>query len=92
MILGYMLLQRPDVSDIFLILIYTPYRKNLNTLATCMLGVDLHGQLDGVCMDSTATCMQGVDSHGQLDGACMHRLRRLLCAAGLAHFVRIHVE
>jgi hypothetical protein len=81
MTLGYTLLQRLDVSDIFLILIYTLYRKNLNTLAACMFGVDLHGQLDGVCMDSTATCMQGVASHEQLDGVNV-----------LAHFVRIHVE
>jgi hypothetical protein len=39
-----------------------------------MLGIDSHGQLDGVCMDSMATCMHGVDSHGQLDGVNVSRV------------------
>jgi hypothetical protein len=54
-----------------------------------MLGVDSHGQLDGVCMDSTATCMQGVASHGQLDGvkayrACMHHVMTVVLLSGEA--------
>jgi hypothetical protein len=58
----------------------------MDSPATCMLSVALHGQLDGVCLDSMATCMHGVASHEQLNGVNVPRMHAPLVCSRASSF------